>query len=60
MSLNKKVTKEVSIGEALRPVLPHEEAALPYEPHPARIAISAEDLNDRRQKTYGLAVGGGP
>ena len=37
----KKVTKERGIGEALRLGAPARRAALPYVPHPARIAIAA-------------------
>ena len=36
LSLNKKVTKEVSIGEALSAGSSRTRAALPYVPHPAR------------------------
>jgi len=36
LSLNKKVTKEVSIGEALTAGSSRTRAALPYEPLPAR------------------------
>ena len=36
MSPNKKVTKEVGIGEALRVALPRAKAALSYVPLPAR------------------------
>ena len=37
----KKVTKERGIGEALRLGAPARRAALPYVPHPARIAGSS-------------------
>ena len=38
LSLNKKVTKEVSIGEALR------KCALPYEPHPPHRHPTGENV----------------
>ena len=41
LSLNKKVTKEISIGEALNVTLPRAKAALSYVPLQARIAVAA-------------------
>ena len=38
MSLNKKVTKEVSIGEGVELIAAALKATLPYVPLPARIA----------------------
>ena len=39
MSPNKKVTKEVGIGEALSVALPRAKDALSYVPLPSRIAV---------------------
>ena len=52
LSPNKKVTKEVGTGEALKAVLPHSPAALPYGPHPARIFDGSQHLNGQDQITY--------
>ena len=39
LSPNKKVTKEVGIGKALKAALPRVPAALPYVPIPARTGL---------------------
>jgi len=45
LSPNKKVTKEVGIGEALKAALPRVPAALSYVPLPARTRQPLEHLN---------------
>ena len=49
LSPNKKGTKEVGTGEALKAVLPHSPVALPCEPHPTRTFDGAEHLNGQDQ-----------
>ena len=58
LSLNKKVTKELSIGEALNGLLPQSKSPS-LRIYPTRNAITAQNLNDRKCQTYGLTIGSG-
>ena len=60
MSLNKKVTKEVSIGEALSAGRSRTRAALPYVPLPARTWHLRSTLTTENLRFPGLSVARAP
>jgi len=60
LSPNKKVTKEIGIGKALKAALPRVPAALPYVPIPARAWQLPEHLNGQNLLSgYSLTYSGG-
>ena len=59
LSPNKKVTKEIGIGEALNVALPRAKAALSYVPLPARTWRPCSTLTGKTGKTPRRNVGGG-